>query len=101
MSPEMIHQGRERYGPMVGAIPGQLVQFRYKNWRDQDYDYVIEVESLQYGRFRKDGVGHELDPRVWVLHGQLITRDGDDRSEMNPRRRTFLLDDIREFEVLT
>ncbi len=85
---------------MVGAIPGQTVQFRYTNWRGDEYEYVVEVESFQFGRFQKSGIGREPDPRVWVLHGQVITRDGNERPEMNPRRRTFLLDDVKDLEVI-
>lgn len=85
---------------MVGAIPGQIVKFCYTNWRGTDYEYVVEVESFQYGRFQKGGIGCEPDPRVWVLHGQVVSRDGDERPEMNPRRRTFLLHDVRDLEVI-
>lgn len=76
-----------------------LLRFRYRNWRGFDHLYVIDPDRIECGPYDASGkhderVGDEL---AWVLHGWVVTRDGDPRPEMGPtRRRTFLLGQVRE-----
>lgn len=75
----------------------QRLAFKYVNWKGELHEYVIQPESLE---FTDAGTVAKVDPRPgmqfrWVLHGQLITRDGDPRPEMSTRRRSFDLSSIQ------
>lgn len=74
------------------------IKFKYTNWKGDDHEYVIQVESVEYGHY--DGSGINADVRNWVLHGDVITRDGDSRDDMGTRRRTFLIEKIRDPEEI-
>jgi hypothetical protein len=74
-----------------------VIKFRYTNWRGVEHIYVIQPESIEFGPYDNDG-RKEGGLKHWVLHGNVVTRDGDPRPEMNPRRRTFLLVDIFDME---
>lgn len=71
--------------------PPQL-KFEYTNWRDECHEYVIEVDPRPDKRLtHRDG--------KWWLNGDVVTRDGDGRSEMGPtRRRSFELTKMRNIE---
>lgn len=75
-----------------------MLRFRYKNWKGNDHEYVIDPEKIEYGRYSAQGAAID-DETNWVLHGFVVTRDGDLRPDMGPtRRRTFLLCQIRDLE---
>lgn len=62
-----------------------LLVFDYINWRGEQHQYAMQVESISFG---------SPDAR-WYLNGWLVTRDGDPRPEMEGnRRRSFLLTDV-------
>ena len=74
------------------------LKFKYVNWRGDDHEYVIEVEAVAYGKYDSAGADRG-NPENWVIHGMVITRDGSSRPDMGPtRRRTFLLNKIRNPE---
>lgn len=72
-------------------------RFRYTNWKGSDYEYRIVVEGIEFGPY--DASGATSNEPGWALHGWVITRDGDARPEMGTRRRTFLLNGIRDLVV--
>ena len=77
----------------------KLLRFRYKNWKGNDHEYVIEPEKIEFGHY--SAMGAAMGETNWVLHGMVVTRDGDLRPDMEPsRRRTFLLTQIREPEEI-
>jgi hypothetical protein len=89
------------YGPKIEAVSLQTVRFRYINWRGNKHVYEVDVESFQFGPFEKGGVAEDPTTRNWVMHGHVVTRDGVDRPEMGDnRRRTFVLSDIRDLEIV-
>lgn len=100
-----------RYQPDAVVIPATtayhytgkdvLLEFDYNNWRGDDHSYVIKVESIEFGPYDKGGgTPRPRDQWSWVVHGDVITRDGEERSDMGPtRRRTFLLSDIKNVKV--
>lgn len=95
---------REDFGPRVeAASPSSIVRFTYTNHKSCDHVYEIDVESFQYGPFVKDGIDRSENPvSAWVMHGHVVTRDGDARPEMGGnRRRTFLLDGVRDLSVIS
>lgn len=71
----------------------ELLKFIYVNWSGEEHEYVIEPESLEY----KDI--HYIHPKTGeyhgehhVIHGMVVTRDGDPRPEMGDnRRRSFIV----------
>lgn len=68
-----------------------LLQFSYVNWHGCRHDYTVDPESVEFGPY-EDG---PLSEWRWVLHANVVTRDGDVRPEMGPtRRRTFLIEEI-------
>lgn len=68
------------------------IKFVYVNWRGVSHEYVVEVESVTYGRSGDSEVGPD-----WYLHGDIITRDDDPREDMGPtRRRSFKLIGIKD-----
>jgi hypothetical protein len=87
------------------AAPPVHVRFAYLNWQRRRHEYIIKVESVEwtdrYQVLAGTGTGGEFK---WVLHGTVVTRDGDPRRELDGhpgnRRRTFLLDTIEHLEVL-
>lgn len=76
------------------------LKFRYNNWRGDDHEYVIDVESVEFGPYDKGGgTPRPREQWAWVIHGDVVSRDGDTRPDMGPtRRRTFLITDIEELE---
>lgn len=89
------------FQPGVGerneVAPPKKLQFTYTNHRGDEYVYVIAPEKLELGPFHNSG----MDPsdgakQRWALHGDVWTRDADRRSDMGTRRRTFMLDGIRD-----
>lgn len=82
----------------VVVEPGDRVNFDYTNWKDEGHTYVIVVESFEFGTYDASGAG-KGDPQ-FVMHGQLVSRDGSDRPELlwGNRRRTFLCSGVRLLE---
>jgi len=75
------------------------LKFRYVNWRGDDHEYVIEVEAVAFGKYDSAGAGPTVHTGNWVIHGAVLTRDGDTRPDLgNNRRRTFLISKIRNPE---
>jgi hypothetical protein len=68
------------------------VKFEYVNWHGRRHEYVIDVKTIELQR--DDG------KLVWTLNGDTVTRDGRPRLDMGSRRRTFVLDEIKQLEVL-
>lgn len=79
-----------------------LIRFLYTNWNGEHHEYVIEPESIEFAPYDKGGsrAGLRGSQAVWVLHGDLVTRDGDTRADMDTRRRTFIMSEIVEPEIL-
>jgi hypothetical protein len=79
------------------------LRFDYTNWRGDHHNYVIMPDTvnaavsgaLTYRRPNADDTDE-----AWMLHGMIITRDGDKREELvgANRRRSFKLCDIRNLE---
>lgn len=93
--------GMPKLGPYIQAAPLEVTRFTYTNWRGVNHVYEVDVESFQFGPFTKDGTDSSapVESHRWVMHGYVVTRDGDDRPEMGDnRRRTFLLDGISNME---
>lgn len=85
--------GRIRGRTIVGQ--GATIEFTYKNWHDTTHEYVIDVECFEWMGME----GHQpnsMAPETMVLHGSLITRDGDEREGMLTRRRSFRVDSLME-----
>lgn len=81
----------------VPAVDGTYLHFHYVNWRGDPHDYVVLVEGIAYGRYNASGVDDTV--KNWVLHGVVVSRDGDIRPEMgDSRRRTFLLSKIEQLK---
>lgn len=88
---------------VIAEIPvyANELEFDYLNHRGIRYTYVITPESLQFGWWHPDGGGIVPERRrgectpLWVLSGDVITRDGDKRPDMGTRRRTFVFDKIQ------
>ena len=80
-----------------------LLKFTYENWRGVVHEYVIDPESMEHGPYDKNGFNDDREHQ-WVLHGFVVTRDGDVRPELSShpggRRRTFLLTGIEDMEAL-
>lgn len=72
------------------------IKFTYVNWRGDEHEYVIKLESLEYGHYGEHGSTGSVGEMNWVLHGHVVTRDGDPRPDMGTRRRTFLLNKIQD-----
>lgn len=75
--------------------PPTPIKFEYTNWRGDWHIYVVEPESIEFGPYDASGKHSREDDVQWVLHGELITRDGDTRPDMGVRRRTFILSEIK------
>src|SRR6188768_2909068 len=73
---------------------GPLVEFEYVNWRGNQYTYVVDVEAISIAG--QDPGGYSSDPadQQFILHGDVVTRDGDTRPEMGTRRRSFMIQKI-------
>jgi hypothetical protein len=75
----------------------KALKFDYINWKGEAHTYVIVPTGADIGPKKSHG---EFRP---MLHGNVLTRDGDDRPEMGPtRRRSFVLAElknIKEVEV--
>jgi hypothetical protein len=78
-------------------VTGTRVEFDYTNWHQEDHHYVVDCESIEFGPYHAGGLDQSPGAKaVWVLNGNVVTRDGDRRDGMGPtRRRTFILNDIR------
>lgn len=77
--------------------PPARIKFKYVNWRGGDHEYIIDCESVEFGPY--DNGGKNNGPSLWVLHGRLVTRDGDPRKDLyTTRRRTFIMNDMRDVE---
>lgn len=73
------------------GTPFQVLRFRYTNWRGAAHTYAIVPEGTSYEKLATTG-----DSR-WMLHGHVITRDGDPRQEMGSnRRRSFAIAGMTE-----
>lgn len=71
------------------------LKFKYRNWKGDEHVYVIEPTGAECATLERA----EVRERVPVLHGNVVTRDGDPRPEMGPIRcRTFRLAELREVE---
>lgn len=85
-----------------GPVP-KLLRFRYKNWKGQEYEYVIAPDRnpgtrLQYLSPGVPDRDYDALP-TWHLSGSIVTRDGDPRVEMGPtRRRSFILTRMQNIE---
>lgn len=73
------------------------IKFCYKNWRGNYHEYVIEPKTVEFGYYHGDVNGDDEGP-MWLLHGELLTRDGDERTDMGDRRRSFIVGKIDELE---
>jgi hypothetical protein len=83
-------------GPSFRVHQDDLLRFRYVNWKGVDYEYVVDPEGFQFGPFEKGGINSLPDAEhVWVMHGHVVTRNGDPREDLQTRRRTFILADMR------
>lgn len=81
--------------PGVRVTHGVDLEFDYKNWHDKEHHYLIRVETVEHGPYDEKGAGPGKGPN-WVVHGDVLMRDGDPRDDMEPtRRRTFLLSKIK------
>lgn len=91
---------------ILGFTPmtDQLIQFEYENWRGEQHEYVIEPESVVLGLYDAGGSHRDSPNREdnlqLVLHGMIVTRDGDTRPHLGSRRRTFLIRKMRAIRVL-
>ncbi len=84
---------------VAGIELGVLLSFTYTNWRGQEHRYVIEPEGkIEFGPYDQGGMHPGQEPSAWVMHGKVVTRDGDPRPEMGTRRRTFLMAEMRDIE---
>lgn len=90
-------------GGKLEAAPLQTVRFRYENWRGVEHVYEVDVESFQFGPWQKSGLipNAPKETHTWVMHGHVVTRDGMVRANPGGTRRTFILKDIQDLEVLT
>lgn len=65
------------------------------------HEYCVVAQELDFGFYGEAGqkiaeAAAGLLEASWVLHAEVVTRDGDPRPDMLPtRRRTFLLDGMR------
>lgn len=73
---------------------GDLLSFDFVNWHGRNHRYLIAPEKIELA-FTPE---NEDEP-TWVLHGEVITRDGDPRPEMGNRRRTFRMNGLRNIRV--
>lgn len=87
-------------GVKIRAEAISTIRFRYVNWRGDEHEYVIDVESIEYGRYDAGGYG-QGQRLQWVLNGFVVTRDGEERRDEkgNQMRRTFMLDGITDPEM--
>jgi hypothetical protein len=72
------------------------IEFEYTNWKGRRHTYVVVPEAVAYGPYT--GMGYDQREGAecqWVLHGDVVTRDGDSRPEMDTRRRTFVLEAVQ------
>jgi hypothetical protein len=78
---------------------GDEISFRYLNWRNEEHEYCVKVESISIGTYDAGGMHTNLplrpDNLQFVLHAEVMTRDGVDR----PARRTFIVGKIRDIKV--
>jgi hypothetical protein len=85
-------------------VTPKLLKFDYKNWKGEEHTYVIALDMRDAFRmqFMKPGVlGREVsaEEMTWHVSGNVVTRDGDPRTEMGPtRRRSFILTKMRNIE---
>jgi hypothetical protein len=74
--------------------------FKYENWRGENHVYEIMPEAVECGPWDSSGQ-HEGRPYEWVMHGYVVTRDGDNRRDMGAnRRRTFLMRKMTELRTV-
>lgn len=86
------------FQPDGESKPANL-KFTYVNWREEEHVYVVIPEKLELGPYHPHGIDSRPEATyVWALHGNVVTRDGDTRPTMGTRRRTFILEGIREPE---
>lgn len=89
-------------GIRVGAGGHRTIEFDYVNWRGDDHRYVLAVESFEFRSYGQAGIDPSAEPQ-WVLHGHIVSRDGDTRPELadhpGNRRRTFLMSIMRNVEL--
>lgn len=70
------------------------LKFQYRNWRGEEHTYVIEPTGADVSPPSFD---HE--PNRVMLHGNLISRDGDERCDLGiSRQRSFVLVNMRLME---
>jgi hypothetical protein len=79
------------------------LKFRYVNWRGDDHEYVIipshrGVKSPPGFHASPTSMSH--DTNHLMLSGDVVTRDGDPRPDMDAtgRRRSFVIVNMREIE---
>lgn len=80
-----------------------IIVFTYKNWRHEHHAYIVRVESIEFGYYHGDKDGANEGPN-WLLHGDVISRDGKPHRQWERRdrefpRRSFLLRNMGELEV--
>jgi hypothetical protein len=86
--------------PRIQAASLQVVRFRYVNWRNEDHLYEVDVESFQFGPYAKGGFDPGA-PHVWVMNAHVVKRDDTIRVNPGGTRRTFLVSDIRDLEIVS
>lgn len=92
-------------GEYLPFYPGtdRRVKFNYTNWRGDEHEYEIIVEAVEFGPYDKGGFddSRDRDDWMWVMHGHVVTRDGDERKDMGPtRRRTFIMSGMKLVEEI-
>jgi hypothetical protein len=87
------HRDKSVYSMTILAV-----RFRYQNWRGEDHEYIVYPESFEFGPYDESGKHGNINPedKTWVFHGNVLSRDGEQRVETP--RRTFLLSKMREVE---
>lgn len=82
----------------------KLIRFTYENWRGSVHEYVVEPEAVSFGLFDSNGAHPDSPNREdniqAVMHGNVVTRDGDTRPDMDTRRRTFLVRKMRKITIM-
>jgi hypothetical protein len=76
-----------------------LARFRYLNWKGERFLYLVLPESIELAMYNPYGADASPKPR-WCLNADLVERDGDRRPGMGTRRRTFILKNITDLQLV-